>query len=236
MRLALAVVVTAWLTAVGAQLTGIAEGLHHDQLLAGGASLAALVAFVAVWQLHLAAVMLPSSLPMVSRFGVVVAARPRPELLRGAFVAGYFGVWTYFAVAALALDGGVHRLVDAWPWLEARPRAVLASVLVGAGAYQFSAFKARCLHACRRSDTFLRLHYRRGVAAAFSLGIRHAKFCVGCCWALMLVMLAVGVANALWMAPLALVMMIEKTAPWGERLVAPAGVALVGVGLAAAVT
>jgi predicted metal-binding membrane protein len=228
---AIVVVAAAWAAAVGADVTGLADGVHHDRLFAGGLSIAAVGAFVLVWQLHLAAVMLPTSLAMISRFGVVVASRPRPTPLQGAFLSGYVAVWTYFALVALTLDAVVHRVVGAWTWLDARPGLVLGGVLFGAGLYQFSGLKARCLHACRRPDTFLRLHYRRGLGAAVALGVRHGVFCVGCCWALMLVMFAVGLANIVWMAPLALLMLVEKSTRWGEQVVAPAGGALTALGL-----
>lgn len=232
MRWLVGVVAGAWALALGVQASGHAGGLHHDALVSGGFSVGAVAAFVAVWQVHVAAVMLPSSLPLMSRFGVVVARRPRPERLRAAFLIGYAGIWTAFAVAALAVDGVVHRVVAAWTWLDRRPGLVVSAVLVGAGLYQFSGLKARCLHACRRPDTFLRLHYRRGAAAALGLGARHGLFCLGCCWALMVVMVAVGVADLRWMAPLALVMAVEKTARSGTRLTTPVGAGLVGLGLA----
>lgn len=228
-----AAIAGAWILAGAAQATGYAVAVHHDTLLAGGLSAAAIAFFLAVWQVHFAAVMLPSSLPMIARFGQVVAARPRAHLLRGAFLAGYGAVWTCFAVLALAADSFVHRVVDVWPWLE-HPDLVLATLLVGAGLFQFSGLKRRCLHVCRRPETFLRLHYHRGSPAALTLGARHGLFCLGCCWALMVVMVAVGVANLMWMAPLALVMVVEKTAKQGERLVVPVGCALIAAAFVSA--
>jgi predicted metal-binding membrane protein len=101
-----------------------------------------------------------------------------------------------------------------------------------AGAFQFSKLKDRCLDHCRHPALFLLRHYRRGVGAGFRLGAFHGLFCLGCCWALMLVMFAVGIANLAWMAPLALLMLYEKAGRHGRRVVRPVGVLLIGLGIA----
>jgi predicted metal-binding membrane protein len=142
------------------------------------------------------------------------------------FLLAYFVVWTGFAVAALASDGLLHVLVERWRWLDTRPWLIAGSVLALAGAFQFSPLKERCLDACRSPLGFLWRYYRRGAWSAWRLGLRHGLFCLGCCWALMLVMFAVGLGNLVWMAVLTGVMVIEKTMPWGRRLVPVVGVVL----------
>jgi predicted metal-binding membrane protein len=104
-------------------------------------------------------------------------------------------------------------------------------VLVLAGGFQFSKLKDRCLTVCRSPGGYLRQHYRRGAAAAFRLGAGHGVFCVGCCWALMLVAFAAGVASLWWMAALTAVMVFEKTGRGGRRGVRPIGVGLIALGL-----
>ena len=98
-----------------------------------------------------------------------------------------------------------------------------------AGAFQFSSLKDRCLRKCRHPGSFLLAHYRGGEAGAFRLGRLHGLYCLGCCWALMLVMFAAGVASLVWMALLTALMVHEKTRPAGARAVPVTGVALLGL-------
>ncbi len=187
----------------------------------------AIVLFLATWQVMTAAMMLPSSLPMMQIFFRVSRRHEEPRLAFGLFLLGYFAVWTGFAVVALGGDAALHWLVDHWSWLAARPWLIGGTVLVLAGAFQFSPLKERCLNACRDPLAFLWRHYARGPGAAWWLGIRHGLFCLGCCWALMLTMFAVGVGSLAWMAGLTGLMVIEKTSPRGRRLVPVAGVTLI---------
>jgi predicted metal-binding membrane protein len=128
-----------------------------------------------------------------------------------AFLEGYAAVWTAFGIAGFLGDVSLHRFVDAHPWLEARPWLIAGSVLTLAGAFQFSPLKEACLRKCRLPGLYLVRHYGRGTATAFALGRGHGLFCVGCCWALMLVTFAAGFANLWWMAALTAVMVYEKT-------------------------
>jgi predicted metal-binding membrane protein len=144
-----------------------------------------------------------------------------------ALIAGYAMVWTGFGVLAFVGDVGLHKLVHAWPWLAAHPQLIAGSVLALAGAFQFSELKERCLTECRHPGSFLVQHYGRGEAAAFRLGRIHGMFCLGCCWALMLVGFAAGVANLWWMAALTALMVFEKTGRGGDRGVVPIGAGLI---------
>jgi predicted metal-binding membrane protein len=121
----------------------------------------------------------------------------------------------------------VHRVVDRWAWLAAHPWLISAGVLALAGAFQFSKLKDACLSKCRMPGTFLLQHYRRGVAAAFALGRRHGVFCIGCCWALMLIGFAAGFANLWWMAALTALMVYEKIGAHGKRVVPAVGALLI---------
>jgi predicted metal-binding membrane protein len=208
--------------------------LSHDAILTGRAipGPSTVILFLAAWQVMTGAMMLPSSLPMLQLFAGVSRNQQRPRLVLGAFVAAYFAVWTGFALAALVTDAGLHTVADRWSWLDARPRLIAGAVLVGAGLFQFSPLKERCLDACRSPMGFLYQHYRRGVPAAWNLGLRHGLFCLGCCWALMLVMFAVGIGSLAGMAGLTGVMTIEKSFPWGRRLVPIVGIALIAWGTA----
>ena len=218
-----AAITLAWAVALAAEASGAGSALHHDDLLEGGPQRwAALILFLVSWQVMTAAMMLPSSLPLVRLFWST--SRNRRAL--AVFLGGYLLVWSVFGLLAFVGDGLVHGLVHALPALEERPWLIAGSILVSAGAFQFTSLKDACLTECRHPAVYLTRNYRRGTGAAFRLGRDHGVFCLGCCWALMLVMFAVGVGNIVWMAGLTGVMAIEKTAPWGRRLVLPVGSAL----------
>jgi len=223
-------VTAAW--ALTVLLVAVGQGdllLDHDAVLDDRTRAwpLTLLLFLATWQLMTAAMMLPSSLPMMLIFRGVSRSQPRPRLVFGLFLLGYFAVWTGFAAVALVHDAGLHWLVDHWRWLAARPWLIGGSVLILAGAFQFSPLKERCLDACRDPLSFLWRGYARGLGPAWSLGIRHGLFCFGCCWALMLTMFAVGMGSLAWMAALTGVMTIEKTSRHGKRLVPFVGAALI---------
>ncbi len=226
----LAVVAAAWVIAIAAELTGRAQWVHHHELLAGGWPVWWSVGvFLVAWQIHVAAMMLPSTLPLVALFRRASARQDHPRAARAAFLGAYLAVWTVFGFAALGGDAVLHAAAHRYPALD-QPQLIGAGVLLLAGLFQFSALKDRCLQQCRHPAVFLTAHYRRGVGAAWRLGLRHGLFCLGCCWALMLVMFAVGIANLAWMAPFALLMIWEKTGPGGDRGAVPIGIALIGLG------
>ncbi|MGH2531399.1 MAG: DUF2182 domain-containing protein [Thermomicrobiales bacterium] len=227
------VVIAAWGLTATLFLVGRADLVSHDALLATGTlpTIGNLILFLATWQLMTGAMMLPSSAPMVGLFARVSRSQARPRLALGTFLAGYFVVWTGFAGAALAADAGLHALAERWAWLDAQPALITGVVLLVAGAFQFSSLKERCLDACRTPMSFLWRFYGRGTRRAGALGLRHGLFCLGCCWALMLVMFAVGVGNLFWMAALTGVMAIEKTVSWGRKLAPVVGAGLIAWGV-----
>ena len=114
-------------------------------------------------------------------------------------------------------------------WFIGHGWMVAATVLIGAGLFQFSALKYRCLEQCHTPFTFVasRWHGRAPSQEALRIGFDHGVFCVGCCWALMLLMFVVGMGNLGWMLVLAAIMAAEKNLSWGRRLRTPLGVALV---------
>lgn len=228
----LATVACAWGLMLGLIVFDQAALIDHDAVfedttLPGPVAIAL---FLIVWQLMTAAMMLPTSLPMLQAFARVVRGQPNPRAGLAAFVAGYAAIWTAFAVLALLGDAGLHWLVDRWTWLDERPWLISGGLLMGAGAFQFSPLKERCLAECRSPLQFLWRHYRSGIGGSWRLGVRHGLFCLGCCWALMLIMFAVGVGSLAWMAGLTGVMVIEKTSRFGRRLVPAVGTALLGWG------
>jgi predicted metal-binding membrane protein len=224
----------AWAVAVVAEMTGTAGVLHHDALIEGGPPLwAALLLFLAAWQAMVAAMMLPSSLPLIRLFDVVSRQQEGGARARAAFLGGYAAVWTGFGALAFLGDVAVHHAVEAVPALSERPWLIAGSVLAVAGAFQFSDLKDRCLSKCRHPGPYLLARYRRGAAAGFRLGFGHGLYCLGCCWALMLVMFAVGVAVLWWMAALTAAMVYEKTARNGPLLTPVVGVLLLALSVVA---
>ncbi|HEY6324982.1 MAG TPA: DUF2182 domain-containing protein [Candidatus Cybelea sp.] len=217
----------AWAVCAWVELSGKAAYLHHHALYESGRPfwLAALLV-LAAWQLMTAAMMLPSSLGFIRLYGATAGRAPDFPLALILFLSGYFAVWTAFALAAFTGDMQVHRVVDAWPWLAAHATLIPAAVLGVAAVYQFTPLKDACLRACRHPAMYLVRHYRRGALNGLRLGFGHSLYCLGCCWALMLVMFAAGVAHLAWMGVLATIMFVEKATPAGNRVVAPVGAAL----------
>ena len=187
-----------------------------------------LAAFVPVWTLMMAAMMLPSVTPVATLYARTVQ-RSRTARIAG-LVVGYLGVWAVVGLPAFGL---------AWlaGWLAGQhPGAAhIAAVAVFAlcGAYQLSRLKDRCLAHCR-SPLALLLHYGsyRGRLRDLRVGVHHGGYCLGCCWALMVILVAVGVMNVAAMVGLAVLVLIEKTWRWGPAAGRLAGVAALALAVA----
>ena len=187
-----------------------------------------LAVFVAGWTVMSVAMMLPSSLPLVTVFRTITRRRERPGRDLALLVAGYLTMWALFGVTAFLGDTLIHRLLERAGSTDRAERLVSASVLLTAGLFQWSALKQSCLRQCRSPIGFLASHWHGGSRwwAAFRLGLRHGLFCVGCCWGLMVLMFAVGGVNLGWMLALGAVMFAEKAVSWGRWITAPVGALL----------
>lgn len=218
-----------WLVLVAWDASAWSPYLRHDGLAEGPLPApVALGVFALGWVVMLSAMMVPTTAPLVGLFaGLTVAAPNRRRLLAG-LLAGYGAVWLSAGIAAYAGDVVLHAAVSRWGWLERHEWVVASAVLAGAGAYQLSSLKERCLTRCRnpRAVLLLRWRGRRPDREAFSIGAGHGRECLACCWALMLVMFAVGAGSLGWMLALAALMTAEKVAPWGRRLRRPIGAGL----------
>jgi predicted metal-binding membrane protein len=176
--------------------------------------------------------MLPTTLPLLAIFRRLTARHKDRSRLVALVIAGYLGAWLGFGIIAHAADWLLHEIVERSLWLGANAWVIGAGTVLLAGLFQFSRLKYRCLDKCRTPLSFV-MEYWRGRndrRNAFSLGIHHGIFCVGCCWALMLLMFAVGVGNLSWMFLLGTLMAVEKNMPWGAKLSAPLGASLLGWG------
>jgi predicted metal-binding membrane protein len=209
-----------------------ARYLDHRDLDADGLTATTVALFTAGWLLMTIAMMLPTSLPLLATFRAVVGRRPHPDRLATLVVAGYLAGWTAVGFGMFVADSGIHALVGAIPYLAAHPNMIVALTLLAAGAYQFSPLKYRCLEACRSPLLFVMSHWRaaRPAREALEIGLRHAAYCVGCCWSVMLVLFALGMGNLAWMLGAGIVMAIEKNLPGGRRLGKPLGVVLLLAG------
>jgi predicted metal-binding membrane protein len=184
--------------------------------------------YALAWILMTAAMMLPTTLPLFNAFDRLTADRPDHARLLVLLGLGYMAVWGAFGLLAHALHGALLGLLERAPTLAWHGWVIGAATIALAGAFQFSKLKHRCLEKCRTPLSFVIEHWRGQAQArhAFALGLHHGLFCVGCCWALMLLMFALGTGSLGWMLLLAAVMAVEKNLRWGRHLSAPLGIAL----------
>jgi predicted metal-binding membrane protein len=198
-----------WSTAQ--RMTGMDEGPWT--------ALGALGWFVGVWVVMMAAMMFPSLAPTAALYARMTTDRVAPLL----FTAGYLVVWGAAGVAAYAAaraGGAVAGDVLAW---DNAGRWVAGATLLVAAAYELTPLKDLCLSKCRSPLGFLLGSWRGGRAGGLQMGARHGAWCVGCCWALMASLFALGLMSLVWMAFVAALIALEKTLPW--RRVATYGTA-----------
>jgi len=221
-----------WL-ALGLMVSGTAfEALCRP--MAGATWSVTRVAIVAsMWSAMTLAMMLPSAAPMILTYAEIAdtaARKGEPIVSPFTLAGGYALVWLGFAVAAMLAQLVFTRaaLIDT----GMAPASTLFSgaVFIAAGAYQFSALKRACLTQCQRPFPFFFKHWATTPRGVFRLGLRQGLYCLGCCWAMMLLMFAIGVMNVIWMAGLGMVMTIEKLGT-DRRFTHAVGVVLIAVGV-----
>jgi len=187
----------------------------------------------AMWAVMMAGMMLPSASPMLLLYGVVARRSAHTTTAHQiyALAAGYLVVWTVFSLGATALQRGLAGLLLVSPMMEATKPAVGATLLLLAGVYQWTPFKRACLQKCQSPLGFLISRWRTGFSGAFGMGFEHGAYCVGCCWALMLLLFAGGVMNLTVIAALTAFVAFEKLAPFGMHSARISGVFLMAAGL-----
>jgi predicted metal-binding membrane protein len=181
------------------------------------------------------AMMFPSMAPMVAMYAALQRGRrakamPAPAGATAFFVAGYFVTWTAAGLVAYALVQATRGVVS---WDDGG-RYVAAGVLLAAAAYEFTPLKAVCLKHCRSPLGFVLEHWRDGRDGALRMGILHGAWCVGCCWALMAALFALGVMSLAWMALVAVLIATEKLLPWRRAAVAAVTITLVALAIGVA--
>jgi predicted metal-binding membrane protein len=191
--------------------------------------LSTMLIFVAAWTGMSVAMMLPTSLPILATLHTFASERADRLLLIVLAALGYLAAWAAVGVIVGPVSLGLQNVAARPVGPGLLDRVVAPALLLLAGLFQFSALKYRCLEKCRSplSVVLSYWHGRRERWQAFRLGWASGVFCVGCCWALMLLMLLSSVGHMAWMLVLGLLMAVEKNVRWGRRLSAPVGVALI---------
>ena len=193
-----------------------------------------------MWTAMVLAMMLPTAGPMIMTYAEIAdtAARKGERIASPlALVAGYAAIWLGFAAIATGLQMALTRAALLDPAMASASPLFSGAIFIAAGAYQFSALKHACVTRCQLPFPFFLAHWSPEASGVFRLGLRQGVFCLGCCWAMMLVMFAVGVMNVVWMAALGAIMAAEKIATTTRfsRVVGVAFVAIGGVLIATAV-
>jgi len=230
----------AGLIALAAVAWAVTGGRTDGMDMGPGGDLGSLSFYLGAWVVMMAAMMFPSIAPMVRTYALVQRSRHarrglgEPTAAIVAFVAGYVLAWTIFGLAAYAafeLFGALD--IEAFSWDEGGPY-IAGGVILAAAVYQLTPLKDACLSRCRGPLDFLTERWRDGVGGALRLGLEHGAWCVGCCWALMATLFALGVMSIPWMVFIAALIAVEKLMPWKQLANRGIAILLVMLGLAVA--
>ena len=223
-----------YLALLTARMDGVIAALCRPTFGAGEILTASSFALVALmWAAMVLAMMLPSAAPMILTYAQIAdtAARKGERIVSPFMIAaGYSVVWLGFALLASVAQLALTRVALLDTSMASASTLFTGAVFIGAGLYQFSALKHACLTQCRQPFPFFFAHWETTPRGVFRLGLKQGLYCLGCCWAMMLVMFAVGVMNVVWMAALAIMMTVEKITS-GNRLTYGLGAALIAIGV-----
>jgi predicted metal-binding membrane protein len=189
----------------------------------------------AMWAVMMFGMMAPSAAPMIlmyARVGRQGRADGKPFAATGWFATGYFLVWTAFSLTATFIQWMFERAALLDYRMSSTSNVVAGIVLIAAGVYQWTPLKDACLAQCQTPFQFLIRHggFRGDWRGCLRLGFQHGGYCVGCCWVLMALLFVDGVMNVLWIALLALLVLLEKLTPTGRWIARAAGLACTGAG------
>ncbi len=175
-----------------------------------------------MWIVMMMAMMLPSATPAVLLFATIARSARKIQTpkspatsggLSALFALGYLLIWTGFSVIAVALQFALDQAALLSPMLQTTNRTLAGAALIVIGMYQVTAFKHACMRHCRSPLEFMLTRWRNGTGGAVMMGMQHGTWCVGCCWALMLLLFVGGVMNLLWVCALSVLVIAEKYAP-----------------------
>lgn len=218
----------AWALLVAAEVTGASAAADHHALVEGDRWpwVTSLSTFALFWLVMVAAMMLPANLHVLVAYGRSGGGARSRWLATGTFLAGYALVWAAFGAGAFAGDAAIHALVHHWHWLREREWVVSASTLAMVGLFQLIPAKRRYLQRCRHQNDYMARHPDDTWSATVSQGLRYGRCELACCWALMLLMVALG-HHLAWMLLLAGLMLAERFLTRGVLLARATGAALV---------
>ncbi len=203
-----------FLAAGPADMSGIVAGVRPWAVLD-------VALMLLMWAVMMVGMIVPGAAPMILLFAAVrrrQGEKGRTLAPTGAFLSGYIAVWTGFSLAATALQWALDQAALLSPMMVGTSPVLGGVVLIGAGVYQWTPLKNACLDHCRSPIHFLSRSWRPGTLGAFVMGLEHGAFCVGCCWVLMALLFVGGVMNLLWVAAIAMFVLIEKAAPFGVAM------------------
>jgi predicted metal-binding membrane protein len=209
----------AWLVPMGRDMYGAMDGAAA-WMMTGRWDFLHLFLLFAMWVVMMAGMMLPSAAPALLIYAMVVRRSPAGAQAPAhvyAFAGGYLLVWTLFSLLATVLQRWLADTLLLSPMMEAQNPAFSGALLVVAGIFQLTPWKRTCLDACRSPAEFLTRHWRAGVRGGFYLGTANGLYCLGCCWALMLLLFVGGVMNLWCIAALTIFVLLEKVAPLGAQ-------------------
>ncbi len=241
-----AITVLAWVYLVGMALgmggpdgaPGVAglAGVESALVKARGvawSSLDALMMFV-MWWVMMVGMMIPAAAPMILLFAAInrkERERGRAYVPTGLFALAYAFVWAGFSLAAVLAQWGLQTAGLLSPAMASTSAWLGGLVLIAAGLYQWTPIKDVCLRHCQTPFGFIMAHWRPGRAGALRMGLHHGAYCVGCCWALMALLFVGGVMNLLWIAGLAIFVLLEKVGPRGKWVPRTTGALLAAWGI-----
>jgi predicted metal-binding membrane protein len=188
---------------------------------------------LAMWAVMMVAMMVPTAAPMTLLYAAVArkaAAQHNPLAPTFVFVTGYIAMWTIFSLVATIAQHALDKVALLAPMMVSKSSRFGAALLIAAGVYQLTPFKTACLRNCRAPAHFLSRYWRTGNLGAFRMGLRLGAYCVGCRWILMGLLFVGGVMNLLWIAAIAIFVLLEKTIPFGDVSGRFAGAAMILVG------
>jgi predicted metal-binding membrane protein len=189
----------------------------------------------AMWAIMMVGMMTPSAAPIIlmyARVGRLTEAQGTPLIATVLFAAGYLLVWIAFALLATLVQWAFERSALLDFAMAGSSNVVGGLLFVAAGSYQWTRVKEMCLAQCQTPFAFLMRQggFRRDALGSLMLGLRHGAYCVGCCWALMTLLLVGGAMNLLWIVLLALLIVVEKGTPSGRPIAHLVGIILVAAG------
>ena len=184
--------------------------------------------FFAMWVAMMVAMMFPAAAPMIVMYGRMKRGDPLAVSL---FTGSYVSLWFAFGGLAFLLGAGVEVAAERSEWVSMNWARAGGALIVLAGLYQLTPFKDFCLRHCRTPMAFAMDHWREGRWGAVRMGTVHGLYCLGCCWALFLIMIPLGVMNVAATASVALVVFVEKVMPWGRAFGRVAAIGLITYGV-----